>query len=324
MYRTQIRKAVRFPDFPFLQLFKLQEDLTFCNFLPITKAGIMQWKGRRQSGNVDDQRGRSGGGGMAFKGGLGTIAVVVVISLILGKNPLSLLQEIQTQSGTVTSEQDVNWQPTAEEAELGEFVSVVLADTEDVWNKLLDDYREPTLVMFSGSVQSGCGSASASTGPFYCSADEKVYIDLSFYEDLKNRFEAPGDFAQAYVIAHEVGHHVQHLMGITDRVHATRERVSEEEYNKLSVRLELQADFLAGVWAHHANNMSRILEPGDIDEALNAASAIGDDRLQMQTQGQVVPDSFTHGTSEQRMRWFKKGFETGDVAQGDTFNTTDL
>ncbi|MBA4055936.1 MAG: flagellar biosynthesis protein FlgM, partial [Marivirga sp.] len=276
----------------------------------------MQWRGRRQSGNVDDQRGRSGGG-MAIKGGIGTIAIVVVISLILGKNPLSVLQEIQTETGAPT-EQNTNWQPTAEETELGQFVSVVLADTEDVWNKLLQDYREPTLVMFSGAVQSGCGSASASTGPFYCSEDEKVYIDLSFYEDLKSRFEAPGDFAQAYVIAHEVGHHVQHLMGITDRVHAQRERISEEEYNKLSVRLELQADFLAGVWAHHANNMSQILEPGDIDEALNAASAIGDDRLQMQTQGQVVPDSFTHGTSEQRMRWFKKGFESGDVAQGDT------
>lgn len=282
----------------------------------------MQWRGRRQSSNVDDQRGRGGVGGMAFKGGIGTIAIVLVISWLTGTNPLSLLQQIQT--GTTTSEQNVDWQPTAEEAELGQFVSVVLADTEDVWNKLLDDYREPTLVMFSGGVQSACGTASSSTGPFYCSEDEKVYIDLSFYEDLKNRFEAPGDFAQAYVVAHEVGHHVQHLMGITDRVHARRERVSEEEYNKLSVRLELQADFLAGVWAHHANNMSQILEPGDIDEALNAASAIGDDRLQMQTQGQVVPDSFTHGTSEQRMRWFKKGFETGDVSQGDTFNATNL
>lgn len=282
----------------------------------------MQWRGRRQSGNVDDQRGRGGIGGMAFKGGLGTVAIVVVISLIMGENPLTVLQQMQTQTGS--TEQNVDWQPTAEETELGQFVGVVLADTEDVWNKLIQDYREPTLVMFSGSVQSGCGSAGSSTGPFYCSEDEKVYIDLSFYEDLKNRFEAPGDFAQAYVIAHEVGHHVQHLMGITDRVHAQREQISQEEYNKLSVRLELQADFLAGVWAHHANNMSQILEPGDIDEALNAASAIGDDRLQMQTQGQVVPDSFTHGTSEQRMRWFKKGFESGDIAQGDTFNTTNL
>ncbi len=284
----------------------------------------MQWRGRRQSSNVDDRRGRSGAGGMAFKGGLGTIAVVIVISLIMGENPLNLLQQMQTQSGSASSEQNVDWQPTAEEAELGQFVGVVLADTEDVWNNLLEDYREPKLVMFSGAVQSGCGSASSSTGPFYCSADESVYIDLSFYEALKSRFNAPGDFAQAYVIAHEVGHHVQHLMGITGKVHAARERVSEEEYNQLSVKLELQADFFAGVWAHHAHSMSQILEPGDIEEALNAASAIGDDRLQMQTQGQVVPDSFTHGTSEQRMRWFKKGFESGDVSQGDTFNVSNL
>jgi predicted metalloprotease len=284
----------------------------------------MQWRGRRQSSNVDDQRGRGGVGGMAFKGGIGSIVIVLLISLILGKNPLALLEEMQTQSGPATSEQTTNYQPTPEEEELGQFVKVVLADTEDVWNSLLKDYREPTLVMFTGGVQSACGVASSQTGPFYCSEDEKVYIDLSFYEDLKNRFDAPGDFAQAYVVAHEVGHHVQHLMGITDRVHASRERLSEEEYNKLSVKLELQADFLAGVWANHANNMSQILEPGDIDEALNAASAIGDDRLQKQTQGQVVPDSFTHGTSEQRMRWFKKGFESGDVAQGDTFNTTNL
>jgi predicted metalloprotease len=285
----------------------------------------MQWRGRRQSGNVDDQRGRSGGvGGMAFKGGLGTIVMVLIISVVLKQNPLTLLQQMQNQSGPATSEQNVDWQPTAEEAELGQFVGVVLAETEDVWNRLLEDYREPILVLFSGSVQSGCGSASSSTGPFYCSEDERVYIDLSFYEDLKSQLGAPGDFAQAYVIAHEVGHHVQHLMGITDKVHATRGQVSEAEYNKLSVRLELQADFLAGVWAHHANNMSQILEPGDMEEALNAASAIGDDRLQMQTQGQVVPDSFTHGTSEQRMRWFKKGFETGDVSQGDTFNVSNL
>jgi predicted metalloprotease len=173
-------------------------------------------------------------------------------------------------------------------------------------------------------VQSGCGSADASTGPFYCSADEKLYIDLSFYEELKSRFDAPGDFAQAYVIAHEVGHHVQHLMGITDKVHAMRNQLSEEEYNKLSVKLELQADFLAGVWAHHANNMNNMIEEGDYEEAMNAASAIGDDRLQKQARGYVVPDSFTHGTSEQRQRWFNKGFKTGDIEQGDTFNTTNL
>ncbi len=284
----------------------------------------MQWRGRRQSSNVDDQRGRGGVGPMAFKGGLGTVAIVVVISLILGKNPLTMLQEMQNQTGGAPSEQTGDYQPSPEEEELSQFVRVVLADTEDVWNKLIQDYREPTLVMFTGGIQSACGSASSATGPFYCSEDEKVYIDLSFYEELKSRFQAPGDFAQAYVIAHEVGHHVQHLMGITDKVHASRERLSEAEYNKLSVKLELQADFFAGVWAHHADNMNQIIESGDIDEALNAASAIGDDRLQMQTQGQVVPDSFTHGTSEQRMRWFKKGFESGDINQGDTFNTSNL
>jgi len=200
----------------------------------------------------------------------------------------------------------------------------VLADTEDVWHSLMKDYREPTLVMFTDQVQSACGTASSSTGPFYCSEDERVYIDLSFYQELKSRFEAPGDFAQAYVIAHEVGHHVQHLLGITDKVHSMQGNLSQEEYNKLSVKLELQADFLAGVWANHAQSMNKILDPGDIDEALNAASAIGDDRLQKQAQGYVVPDSFTHGTSAQRMKWFKKGFETGDVNQGDTFNTSNL
>jgi len=283
----------------------------------------MQWRGRRQSGNVEDQRGGGGRGGLPIKGGLGLVVVIIVISLITGKNPLSLLQQIPLDNGPSVS-QSAPYQPTPEEEELSQFVKVVLADTEDVWNQLLTDYREPTLVLFRGNVQSGCGSADASTGPFYCSADEKVYIDLSFYEDLKNRFGAPGDFAQAYVIAHEVGHHVQHLLGITDKVHAMREQLSEEQYNKLSVKLELQADFLAGVWAHHANNMNNIIEEGDYEEAMNAASAIGDDRLQKQAQGYVVPDSFTHGTSEQRQHWFNKGFKTGDLDQGDTFNTPDL
>jgi predicted metalloprotease len=287
----------------------------------------MQWRGRRQSGNVDDQRGSGGGGGgfggLPIKGGLGLVIVVVVIGLITGKNPLSLLQQLPLDNGPTIS-QSAPYEASPEEEDLSQFVKVVLADTEDVWNQLLSDYREPTLVLFSGSVQSGCGSADASTGPFYCSADEKLYIDLSFYEDLKNRFGAPGDFAQAYVIAHEVGHHVQHLMGITDKVHAMREQLSEEEYNKLSVKLELQADFLAGVWAHHANNMNNMIEEGDYEEAMNAASAIGDDRLQKQARGYVVPDSFTHGTSEQRQRWFNKGFKTGDIEQGDTFNTINL
>lgn len=285
----------------------------------------MQWRGRRQSGNVEDRRGSGGGsfGGLPIKGGLGLVVVIIVISLITGRNPLSLLQQIPLDTGPSVS-QSAPYQPTPEEEELSQFVKVVLADTEDVWNQLLTEYREPTLVLFSGSVQSGCGSADASTGPFYCSADEKLYIDLSFYEELKNRFDAPGDFAQAYVIAHEVGHHVQHLLGITEKVHAMRGELSEEEYNKLSVKLELQADFLAGVWAHHANNMNNMIEEGDYEEAMNAASAIGDDRLQKQARGYVVPDSFTHGTSEQRQRWFNKGFKTGNLNQGDTFNTTDL
>ncbi len=286
----------------------------------------MQWRGRRQSGNVEDQRGSGGGGGfggLPIKGGIGLVIVIVVIGLITGQNPLSLLQQVPLDNSPSVS-QTVPYQATPEEEELSQFVRVVLADTEDVWNQLMNDYREPTLVLFSGSVQSGCGSADASTGPFYCSADEKLYIDLSFYEELKSRFDAPGDFAQAYVIAHEVGHHVQHLLGITDKVHEMRGQLSEEEYNKLSVKLELQADFLAGVWAHHANNMNNMIEDGDYEEAMNAASAIGDDRLQKQARGYVVPDSFTHGTSAQRQRWFKKGFDTGDLNQGDTFNTINL
>lgn len=286
----------------------------------------MQWRGRRQSGNVDDQRGSGGGGGfggLPIKGGIGIVIVIVVIGLITGQNPLSLLQQIPMDSGPSVS-QSTPYQSTPEEQEMADLVGVVLADTEDVWNKLLSDYREPRLTIFNGTVQSGCGNADASTGPFYCSADERVFIDLSFYEQLKNRFNAPGDFAQAYVIAHEVGHHVQHLMGITDKVHEMKGQLSEAEYNKLSVKLELQADFLAGVWAHHADAMFNIIEAGDFDEAMNAASAIGDDRLQKQAQGYVVPDSFTHGTSAQRQRWFKKGYETGDINQGDTFSTTNL
>jgi uncharacterized protein len=212
--------------------------------------------------------------------------------------------------------------------ELKRFVSVVLADTEDVWHELFQQqgktYRNPKLVMFSGQVDSACGRASASMGPFYCPADSKVYIDLRFYDEMKTKFKSPGDFAQAYVIAHEVGHHVQNLLGISDRVHALQQRSSEAEANALSVRLELQADFFAGVWAHHANKARHIIEAGDVEEALNAATAIGDDKLQMQTRGRVVPDSFTHGTSEQRVRWFKKGLESGDLRQGDTFNAKQL
>lgn len=292
----------------------------------------MRWQGRRKSTNVSDQRGRGGGGGnllggllggMFTKGGIGLIIVIVIASWIMGINPLTLLQQTSSPGGYGV-EEGGGYTPTPEEEQLAEFTSVVLADTEDVWNSLLNGYREPTLVLFSGSVRSACGNASAATGPFYCSADEKLYVDLSFFRELQTRFQAPGDFAQAYVVAHEVGHHVQHLLGIIEKVHKARETMSEEDYNALSVRLELQADFLAGVWAHHAQQTKDILEAGDFEEALQAASAIGDDRLQMQSQGYVAPDSFTHGTSEQRMRWFRKGFETGDFNEGDTFNTPNL
>ncbi len=207
---------------------------------------------------------------------------------------------------------------------IAQFVAVVLKDTEDVWGELLQNYKQPHLRMFTGAVQSACGNASAAVGPFYCPGDEKVYIDLSFFKELKNRFGAPGDFAMAYVIAHEVGHHVQNLLGTSDKVSALQRRGSTKEANRLSVMLELQADFYAGVWANHAQQMKNILQPGDIDEALNAANAIGDDRLQQQSQGEVVPDAFTHGTSAQRMYWFKKGFQTGDIEQGDTFNDPGL
>jgi predicted metalloprotease len=256
------------------------------------------------------------GGKLAIGGGAGGI-ILVIISLLLGQNPLDYINV----GGSPAYEQQ---QPASEEEnQQAEFVKVVLKYTEDVWNQIFEargeTYQEPTLVLFSGSDQSGCGIATSATGPFYCPLDSKVYIDLSFYSDLQNRFGAPGDFAMAYVVAHEVGHHVQHLWGITDKVHAQRERLSEEENNKLSVKLELQADFLAGVWAHHAHQLNDILEPGDIEEALQAANAIGDDRLQKQSQGYVVPDAFTHGTSAQRMHWFKLGYETGDVDQGDTF-----
>lgn len=222
-------------------------------------------------------------------------------------------------------QQQLSPEQAARENEAASFVKVVLAETEDVWNKIFAEnnqqYREPTLVLFTGTVQSACGNASSASGPFYCPADLKVYIDLSFYDELKNNLNAPGDFAMAYVIAHEVGHHVQNLLGISEKVQQARGQLSEAEYNKLSVKLELQADFLAGVWANHTQKLQNIIEPGDIEEALNAANAIGDDRLQKQSRGYVVPDAFTHGTSAQRMYWFKKGFETGDINQGDTFNS---
>lgn len=254
-------------------------------------------------------------------GGIGTLIIALLI-MFLGGDPSVVLENNQFSTQTSASE----YVETAEEKELADFVSVVLAETESVWADVLGkenvEYVEPKLVLFSGSVQSACGTAGSSTGPFYCPADGKVYIDLSFYNELQDRFQAPGDFAMAYVIAHEVGHHVQNILGITEQVMAVREKVSETEYNRYSVRMELQADYLAGVWAHHAKRMN-ILDEGDIEEALNAASAIGDDRIQKNAYGYVVPDSFTHGTSEQRSRWFKKGFVAGDLSQWDTFSVED-
>ncbi|WP_276496968.1 neutral zinc metallopeptidase [Pontibacter litorisediminis] len=296
----------------------------------------MKWQGRRKSSNIEDRRGQSAGGGRGIspmlliplfrllfsKVGLIIVAVLVALMFLTGTNPLALLQ--QFVGGEPQYAQQTEYQPSPEEQRLAEQTKVVLADTEDVWNKIIDGYREPTLVLFTDQVNSACGLASSATGPFYCPGDEKLYIDLSFFGEMDRRLGAPGDFAQAYVVGHEVGHHVQKLTGTMEQVNAMRGRLSEAEFNKLMVRLELQADFYAGVWAHHTQRATGFLEPGDLEEALNAASAIGDDRLQRQATGRVVPDSFTHGTSAQRVRWFRKGFETGDVSQGDTFNAEQL
>lgn len=269
----------------------------------------MKWLGRRSSDNVDDRRGM-GGGGLALGGGIGTVVVMIVVYL-LGGNPLQYVSNTDSSPSESTPEKD----------QQAKFVSVVLADTEDVWdsiftNQLHMTYEKPTLVLFAGSTESGCGYASAATGPFYCPQDKKVYIDLNFYDELKSRFNSPGDFAMAYVVAHEVGHHVQNLLGISDKIRNAQQNASEKEVNALSVKLELQADFLAGVWAYHDEKLKKAVESGDIEEALNAAHAIGDDQLQKKSQGYVVPDSFTHGTSAERMYWFKKGFDTGDITQG--------
>lgn len=281
----------------------------------------MKWKGRAKSSNVEDRRGRGVGG--AAIGGLGGFGIIImIIYALLGGNPGDIMQSIEPGQT-----QNVPYEATQEEEELAEFVSVVLADTEVVWNDIFADlgkeYNEPKLVLFTGSVQSACGVAGASTGPFYCPGDKNVYIDLSFYNELKTQFKAPGDFAMAYVIAHEVGHHIQNELGIIAQMDEIRGKVSKEEYNKYNVRLELQADYLAGVWANHVQGQN-LLEEGDLEEALTAASAVGDDRIQMQSQGYVVPDSFTHGTSEQRKRWFYKGYEAGDLSQWDTFSANEL
>lgn len=278
----------------------------------------MRWRGRKESSNVEDRRRISPKG--ILGGGIGGIVILVVV-LLLGGDPSSILENIPS------GEPGSNYVETPEEKELAQFVSVVLAETEDVWHRIFNEenaaYLEPTLVLFSGRVESACGIAGSATGPFYCPGDQKLYIDLSFYDELRTRFKAPGDFAMAYVIAHEVGHHIQNLTGVIDEVHKLRSQLSESEYNKYSVRLELQADFYAGVWAHYTQRAD-LLEEGDLEEALNAASAIGDDRIQKSTQGYIVPDSFTHGTSEQRKRWFYRGYTTGDINQGDTFSARDL
>jgi len=278
----------------------------------------MKWQGRRASANVEDRRGTTPR--TLVGGGIGTIILAIVV-LLLGGNPLEYLG---SQSGQV----ETPYIETAESRELAEFSSVVLAETEDVWTELFKEelgkqYQYPSLVLYSGAVQSACGVADSSVGPFYCPGDQKVYLDLSFYTELKERFQAPGDFAMAYVIAHEVGHHVQKQLGIIDQVYSKRNRISETEFNKLLVKMELQADYFAGVWAHHADR-SNLLEEGDIEEALNAASMIGDDRIQKDTWGYVVPDSFTHGTSEQRSSWFMKGYRYGTIADGDTFSAPEL
>lgn len=277
----------------------------------------MKWQGRRGSGNIEDRRGM-GTGTKVVGGGIGTLVIVLIVYL-LGGDPSGILN--QGGSGAETSGPI---EATDEENAMAQFVSVVLADTEEVWGKIFAEsgstYRKPTLVLFRDQVESACGYATAASGPFYCPADEKVYIDLSFCDDLQTKYGAQGDFAVAYVIAHEIGHHVQNLMGILDEVQSERQRLSEVRANQLTVRLELQADFLAGVWAHHASQMFNSIESGDIEEALNAASSIGDDVLQKKYQGRVVPDSFTHGSAAQRSNWLRKGWQTGDLNQGDTFS----
>jgi predicted metalloprotease len=281
----------------------------------------MRWKTGRRSSNIEDRRGRRAGP-VAFKGGIGTIVLVLAASYFLGINPLDILM-MQTGTGTGTDVGQSDWQPSPEEQQMADFVSVVLADTEDTWTEIFRQsgktYQEPNLVLYTGAVQSACGTGSAAMGPFYCPGDRKVYIDLSFFDELRRRHGAPGDFAQAYVIAHEVGHHVQNLLGISDQVRSAQRGLGKAEANALSVKLELQADCFAGVWGNHADRSRQVLEEGDIEEALNAASAIGDDRLQKEGSGYVVPENFTHGTSRQRVEWFRRGIERGDVGSCNTF-----
>jgi uncharacterized protein len=285
----------------------------------------MRWEDERRSENVEDQRGMSFGGIGLAGGGIGTV-VIVIVALLLGVDPRALLQ--QTTQNTAPAPTSHPVQSSPQEDKLKDFVSAVLGSTEDTWTEVFKQagrtYVDPKLVLFRGAVQSACGFSRAAVGPFYCPGDQKVYIDLSFYEELRTRFHAPGDFAEAYVIAHEVGHHVQNLLGISEKVMEAQQRGSREHANQLSVRMELQADCLAGVWANRADAARHILEQGDIESGLNAASAIGDDRLQMQSRGYVSPESFTHGSSAQRVRWFKQGLENGRVKECDTFKTAQL
>lgn len=281
----------------------------------------MRWESGRRSSNIEDRRGMRGAG-VVGGGGIGILLVVLAVSFISGRNPLDVLQEVEQSAPAPAPESGPVSGPPPDDPQ-GQMVSAVLADTEDTWQRIFSEqgsrYQEPTLVLFDGQVRSACGRASAAVGPFYCPADQKVYLDLSFFRELARRFGAPGDFAQAYVIAHEVGHHVQTLTGVSRQVQEAQARVSERERNQLSVQQELQADCYAGVWAHHAARRDW-LEPGDVEEGLRAAEAIGDDNLQKQSQGVVVPESFTHGSSEQRQRWLTRGLETGDVRQCDTFS----
>ena len=287
----------------------------------------MRWRGGRRSSNIEDRRGSRAKSGI-LGGGIGTI-VLVLVAMYFGVDPSFLIEGMQSAnvgstSGTRPSAADLEDDP------LADMVSVVIADTEEVWSEIFAAqgrrYQEPTLVMFTGSTRSACGMGQAAMGPFYCPADQKAYIDLGFYEDMRTRFKAPGDFAQAYVIAHEIGHHVQNLLGVSGKVHELKQQVGQTEANRLSVRLELQADCFAGVWARRAHNRARniVLEAGDVEEALNAASAIGDDRLQRQSRGTVVPESFTHGTSDQRQRWFRAGLDSGNPDSCDTFSASRL
>ncbi|MGH8619357.1 MAG: KPN_02809 family neutral zinc metallopeptidase [Burkholderiales bacterium] len=286
----------------------------------------MRWEGGRESGNVEDRRGMSVGRGVAG-GGIGVI-IIAVIAMFMGVDPNIILEGAKQLEAPQSQTPTGNYKGTTEEEKLKQFVSVVLADTEDTWRGLFQkagrQYQDPRLVLFTGAVDSACGTANSAVGPFYCPGDQKVYIDLGFYRELRDRFKAPGEFAQAYVLAHEVGHHVQNLLGISEQVQRAQSRMGQAQANALSVRVELQADCFAGVWANNANRTRSMIENGDVEAALNAAAAIGDDRLQRQARGTVSPESFTHGTSEQRMRWFKRGLESGSVQACDTFKAAQL